>query len=70
MHCPSNGAAWRLSCIDIVLVAHVSARTLRITPRLSDGWLVQNFALPGIGSIGGFSGSRKGTEFFYSFQSE
>lgn len=41
-----------------------------ITPRLSDGSLVQNFALPGIGSIGGFSGSRKGTEFFYSFQSE
>jgi hypothetical protein len=38
--------------------------------RLSDGALVQEFQLPGIGSIGGFSGSRKGTEFFYSFQSE
>ncbi|KIZ07661.1 prolyl endopeptidase [Monoraphidium neglectum] len=37
--------------------------------RLSDGGLVTDFALPGIGSIGGFSGSRKGTEFFFSFQS-
>lgn len=38
-------------------------------PRLTDGSLVREFALPGIGSIGGFSGTRKGTEFFYSFQS-
>lgn len=37
--------------------------------RLTDGHLVQEFPLPGIGSIGGFSGSRKGTEFFFSFQS-
>ncbi|KAI8465889.1 MAG: prolyl oligopeptidase [Monoraphidium minutum] len=37
--------------------------------RLSDGGLVREVELPGIGSIGGFSGSRKGTEFFYSFQS-
>ncbi|GBF88266.1 prolyl endopeptidase [Raphidocelis subcapitata] len=38
--------------------------------RLSDGGLVREFKLPGIGCIGGFSGSRKGTQFFYSFQSE
>lgn len=37
--------------------------------KLSDGSLVTDFPLPGIGSIGAFSGSRKGTEFFYSFQS-
>jgi hypothetical protein len=37
--------------------------------RLSDGGLVRELALPGLGSVGGFSGSRKGTEFFYSFQS-
>ena len=29
----------------------------------------QEFELPGIGNIGGFSGDRKGSEFFFSFAS-
>jgi hypothetical protein len=31
---------------------------------------LQEFELPGIGSIGGFSGDRKSSEFFFSFTSE
>jgi hypothetical protein len=30
----------------------------------------QDFELPGIGSVGGFSGSRKSSEFFFSFTSK
>lgn len=32
--------------------------------------LLQEFELPGIGSIGGFSGTRKSKEMFFSFTSE
>jgi hypothetical protein len=32
--------------------------------------LLQEFELPGIGSIGGFSGDRKSSEFFFSFTSK
>jgi hypothetical protein len=31
---------------------------------------LQEFELPGIGSIAGFSGDRKSSEFFFSFTSE
>lgn len=31
---------------------------------------LQEFELPGIGSIAGFSGNRKGSEFFFNFTSE
>eukprot|EP00878_Enallax_costatus_P029867 GHUV01032432.1.p1 GENE.GHUV01032432.1~~GHUV01032432.1.p1 ORF type:complete len:735 (+),score=227.44 GHUV01032432.1:207-2411(+) len=37
--------------------------------KLSTGELVQEFDLPGIGSVGGFSGNRKSKEFFFSFTS-
>ena len=33
----------------------------------SSGDVIKELSLPGIGSVGGFSGSRKFTEFFYSF---
>lgn len=32
--------------------------------------LPQEFELPGIGSVGGFSGTRKSKEMFFSFTSE
>lgn len=32
--------------------------------------MLQEFALPGIGSVGGFSGTRKSKEMFFSFTSE
>lgn len=37
--------------------------------KLSTGELVQEFELPGIGSVGGFSGTRKSKEMFFSFTS-
>ena len=36
---------------------------------LSSGALVRALPLPGVGSVSGFSGSRKETELFFSFQS-
>lgn len=36
---------------------------------LSTGALVRELPVPGVGSISGFTGDRKGTEFFFSFQS-
>jgi hypothetical protein len=32
--------------------------------------LLQEFELPGIGSVGGFSGTRKTQEMFFSFTSK
>jgi hypothetical protein len=32
--------------------------------------LLQEFAMPGIGSVGGFSGTRKSKEMFFSFTSK
>ncbi|KAF8058088.1 Prep [Scenedesmus sp. PABB004] len=37
--------------------------------RLSTGERVREFELPGIGSVSGFSGNRKSSEFFFSFTS-
>ncbi len=38
--------------------------------RLASGELLRELPLPGLGSVGGFSGDRKGTEFFFSYTSE
>lgn len=41
-------------------------------PRISlcgAGDLIREFALPGVGSVTGFSGERKDDEFFFSFTS-
>ena len=39
-------------------------------PHMPAVLLLQEFELPGIGSVGGFSGTRKSKEMFFSFTSE
>ncbi len=38
--------------------------------RLTSGELLRELLLPGLGSVGGFSGDRKGTDFFFSYTSK
>lgn len=55
---------------DALVVRHLAdVKAALALHKLSSGERVQEFELPGIGSIGGFSGDRKSSEFFFSFTS-
>eukprot|EP00879_Flechtneria_rotunda_P018448 GHRR01019352.1.p1 GENE.GHRR01019352.1~~GHRR01019352.1.p1 ORF type:complete len:520 (+),score=168.42 GHRR01019352.1:95-1654(+) len=55
---------------DALVVRHLrDVKSALGLHELSTGKLLQEFQLPGIGSVGGFSGNRKSREFFFSFTS-